>query len=129
LTFPGWRTDSGVCVERPLLPQAKMTGSCLTTAKFSVSWKMPSSQTPSPKKGTAARGRPSILKDQAEPTAVAIVSPRMADDATWPPSGAFRWTEPPRPLQQPSMRPYSSAIMPRRLPPLARYSAWQRWPL
>ncbi len=77
------------------------TGTFFTTAKFSVSWKMPSSTVPSPKKAHGHAGSPSMAKASAEPTATAMVWPRMADEASTPASGPLRWTEPPRPRAQP----------------------------
>ena len=104
-TDAGWRTSSRVWVENPLFSHTKSTGACRITAKLSVSWKMPSSTVPSPKKVTASWSRPSIVNASAVPTATAIVWPRIAEDAITPTSGSLRWTDPPRPRAQPVSRP------------------------
>ena len=69
----GWRTSRRVWVEKPLFSQTKSTGARRITAKFRLSWKMPSSTVPSPKKVTATSSRPSITKASAVPTATAMV--------------------------------------------------------
>ena len=81
---------------------------------------MPSSTVPSPKKVTATRSCLSMAKASADPTATAMVWPRMADDAMTPAERSDRCTEPPRPRAQPVSLPYSSATIASRLPPLAR---------
>ena len=101
----GWRTSRRVWVEKPLFSHTNSTGARRITAKFSVSWKMPSSTVPSPKKLTATSSRRSMLKASAVPTATAMVWPRIADEAITPASGSLRWTEPPRPRAQPVSRP------------------------
>ena len=56
-------------------------GQPLDTAKLRLSWKIPSSTAPSPKNVTATRSSRSIVNASADPTAVAIVCPRIAEEA------------------------------------------------
>src|SRR2546427_10085340 len=89
----GCLTGSGEWVEYKLFSQTNSTGTFRTAAKFRLSWKMPSSTAPSPKKATAIRLERSRLKAQAEPTATAIVCPKMADDALTPERTSFKRTD------------------------------------
>lgn len=93
---------------------------------FSDSAKTPSSVAPSPKKVSATRDSPLRANAQPVPTATEIISPRMAPEPANPTDWSMTWIDPPRPCEQPSCLPYSSATSARRSPPLARYGACVR---
>ena len=83
------------------------------------SWNAPSLVAPSPMKATATRPCPSRLHASASPVVSGMLPPTMAMAGIMPTVMSPTCIEPPLPLQQPVRLAYSSAMIERRLTPLA----------
>ena len=106
-----------------LFSQTNTMGSFQTEAMFSDSWNSPSAAAPSPKKHTVTAPLPSSWPARAAPHAMGSPPPTMPLAPSMPTAKSAMCMEPPLPLQYPSTRPNSSAIIRRTSAPLA-----MQWP-
>ena len=96
-------------------------------AMLNDSWKEPVPVAPSPKK-TAVRFVVFLyFWAKAVPRAMRMPSPTTPFEPMQPVETSAKCMDPARPLQQPSIRPKSSAIMGFRSAPLAIMQPWPRW--
>jgi len=121
----GCWTPIGLFAAYWLFSQTNTMGSFQTEAMFSDSWNSPSAAAPSPKKHTRSR-RPCPRAGRRERRAArrwAALRPRCRWRPSMPTEKSAMCMEPPLPLQYPSTRPNSSAIIRRTSAPLA-----MQWP-
>ncbi len=101
-TASGSCCDAGVDSAQPLFSSTNTTGSRQSCARFIDSWKAPVFVAPSPKKGTAMRGSPRILKASAAPAIIGSPPPTTAFAPMFPRCTSYRCIDPPNPPEQPS---------------------------
>src|SRR5487761_477668 len=102
--------EIGVYSPYRLFSQTNITGSFITEAMLSDSWKAPILAAPSPKKVIATWFVPLYHEESAAPTATGSPAPTIANEPRAPTFLSAICIEPPFPWQQPVDLPRISAI-------------------